>query len=235
MSGTEFCAPDNSSYSKWTAWDVFKWRAFSEKFGGGKAHLEGYKDGWVVYNKSKIKDAADHHRIPSILIASVAWAEVGGKPDGMKKPAFHLRSLQRKLAGRPTLFGKAPEKTSFGAVSMQLRVAAQEIGLSADSMPYSERMDLIYCLETDTFNLSLVAKHLKSLILHDNPGIDTSTLSDEQFIVVGARYNRGTERALNDIKNSINQTPGTRGREFSEYGRRMLEHRAHVSSLLNKI
>lgn len=235
MSDKEFCAPDNSNYPKWSTWDVFKWRALSERFGGGKAYLEAYKDGWTLYNKFKIKDASEQRHIPAILLACVAWAEVGGKPDGIKKPVFQERSLQQYLAGRPTLFGKPPENTSFGAVSMQLRVAAKELGLLVERMPYSERMKLIACLETDAFNLAVVAQHLQSLILYDNPGIDTSNLSDEQFVVVGARYNRGIERSLTDITNSMKLPPGTKGREFSEYGRRMLEHRAHVSSLLNKV
>ncbi|WP_143713650.1 hypothetical protein [Variovorax sp. RO1] len=234
MSGKEFCASDSSNYPKWNTWDVFKWKALSEKFGGGRVYLEAYKDGWIAYNKYEITEIAAQHRIPAVLLASVAWAEVGGKPDGFKKPVFIGRSLQRQLAGRPTLFGKPPERTSFGAVSMQLEVAARELGLSVETIPHSDRMNLISCLETDKFNLRLVAQHLRNLILHDNPGNDTLSLSTEQFIVVGARYNRGIERPLTDITNSIKLSPGAQGRNFSEYGRRMLEHRAHVAALLNR-
>lgn len=235
MSGVEFCAPDNSSHPKWEIWDVFKWRVLSKKFGGGDAYLHAYKDGWIVYNKHKINGAAAQYKIPAILLASVAWAEVGGKPDGFKKPVFMGRYLQRRLAGRPTFFGKPPQNTSFGAVSMQLRVAAGELGLSIEAMPYSDQANLISCLETDTFNLRVVAQHLRNLILHDNPATDTLNLSTEQFIVVGARYNRGIERPLVDITSSIKLAPGTQGRNFSEYGRRMLEHRDHVSALLEKL
>ncbi len=96
-------------------------------------------------------------------------------------------------------------------------------------------MNLITCLETDTFNLNIVAQHLKNLILHDYPGIDTSNLTDEQFIVAGSRYNRGIERALGDFVDSIKLSAGSHGRQFSEYGRRMLEHRDHVLTLLDKV
>lgn len=235
MSGREFCAPDNSSYPKWNSWDIFKWRVLSEKMGGGRPYLQAYKDGWVVYNKFRIKDAAQQHRIPPVLLACVAWAEVGGKPDGIKRPAFQGRTLQRTLAGRPVKFGKPPEETSVGAVSIQLRVASKELGIPVELLSYPDRMNLITCLETDVFNLIVVAQHLKNLILYDYPGIDTSNLTDEQFIVAGSRYNRGIERALGDFVNSIKLPPDSQGRQFSEYGRRMLEHRGHVLTLLNKI
>ena len=92
MSGREFCAPDNSNHPKWKSWDVFKWRVLSEKMGGGRAYLQAYKDGWIVYNKFRIKDAAEQYRIPAALLACVAWAEVGGKPDGIKRPVFQGRT-----------------------------------------------------------------------------------------------------------------------------------------------
>jgi hypothetical protein len=235
MSVREFCAPDNTNHPKWNSWDIFKWRALSEKMGGGRAYLEAYKDGWIVYNKFRIKDAAQQHRIPPVLLACVAWAEVGGKPDGIKRPAFQGRTLQRTLAGRPVKFGKPPEETSVGAVSIQLRVASKELGIPIELLSYSDRMNLITCLETDTFNLHVVAQHLKNLILFDYPGIDTLNLTDEQFIVAGSRYNRGIGRALGDFLISIKLPPGSQGRQFSEYGRRMLEHRDRILKLLDKI
>jgi hypothetical protein len=235
MSGREFCAPDNSNHPKWKSWDVFKWRVLSEKMGGGRAYLQAYKDGWVVYNKFRIKDAAEQYRIPPAMLGCVAWAEVGGKPDGIKRPVFQGRTLQRTLAGRPVKFGKPPEETSVGAVSIQLRVASKELGIPIELLSYSDRMNLIACLETDTFNLNVVAQHLKNLILYDYPSTDTSNLTDEQFIVAGSRYNRGIERALNEFIDSIKLSPGSQGRQFSEYGRRMLEHRDHILMLLEKV
>jgi len=235
MGGREFCAPDNSSYPKWNSWDIFKWRVLSEKMGGGRAYLEAYKDGWVVYNKFRIKGAAEQHRIPPVLLACVAWAEVGGKPDGIKRPAFQGRTLQQTLAGKPVKFGKPPEQTSVGAVSIQLRVASKELGIPVELLSYPDRMSLITCLETDAFNLNIVAQHLKNIVLYDYPGIDTSNLTDEQFIIAGSRYNRGIERALGEFVNSIKLPPGSQGRQFSEYGRRMLEHRDHVLTLLDKV
>lgn len=123
----------------------------------------------------------------------------------------------------------------MGAVSIQMRNAARELGLSIEEMPFSDQVEMMDCFNTDVFNLTVVAKHLRGLVLHDYPGADTVNLTDEQFIVAGARYNRGTARSLADITNSIKLPPGPKGREYSEYGRRMIEHRAHVSRLLNTL
>ena len=238
MSGREFCAPDNANYPKWTSWDVIKWQVLSKKFGGGQAHLTAYKDAWVVYNQNRIVKIAKQEKIPPPLLASVAWAEVGGKPDGTKKPIFIERSLQRWLnewGEMPGIYDKPAGSTSVGAVSIQMRNAARELGLSIEEMTFSDQVEMMDCLNTDVFNLTVVAKHLRGLVLHDYPDADTANLTDEQFIAAGARYNRGTARSLADITNSIKLPPGAKGREYSEYGRRMIEHRAHVSRLLNAL
>jgi hypothetical protein len=149
---------------------------------------------------------------------------------------FFERSLQSwmsKTGGRPGKYDKPPGSTSVGAVSIQMRNAARELGLSVEEMPFSDQVDMLNCLNTDVFNLTVVAKHLRSLVLHDYPGTQTANLTDEQFIAAGARYNRGTARSLADITNSAKLPAGARGREYSEYGRRMVEHRERVSRLLN--
>lgn len=80
MSNTEFCAPDVANHPKWSPWDFVKWQLLSEKFGGDRAYLTAYKDGWVAYNKDRINEIARQERIPPALLAGVAWVEVGGMP-----------------------------------------------------------------------------------------------------------------------------------------------------------
>ncbi|MGY6357980.1 hypothetical protein ACXIVH_25265, partial [Citrobacter amalonaticus] len=65
--------------------------------------------------------------------------------------------------------------------------------------------------------------HLHDLILYDNPDTDTLHLTDEQIILAGSRYNRGLIRAKEDIILSIRKLPGSAEREYSEYGRRIIE------------
>ncbi|SEF24880.1 hypothetical protein ABL840_12165 [Variovorax sp. NFACC27] len=237
MSGREFCAPDNANYPKWTSWDAFKWQMLPQRLGGGFPHLSDYKDAWVLYNRLRIVAVAKKYQISPVLLGSVAWAEVGGKPDGSKRPMFALRSFDWSgpdWVDRNLTITKPPGQTSFGAVSIQMRAATRELGLDPDSLSYEEELKLVSCLEQDLFNLEIVARHLQGLVLHDYPGADTENLSEEQFVVAGARYNRGIERQLSDIVDSLKATPGSSGREYSSYGRAMVKHREHVESLLGR-
>lgn len=93
-----------------------------------------------------------------------------------------------------------PEKTSFGAVSMQLRTAARTLGLDK-KMDASELRELANCLQRDVFNIKLVAKYLYQLAERDNFQQSLPNLSEEQIRVIGARYNRGVALPLEEIRN----------------------------------
>jgi hypothetical protein len=238
MSGREFCAPDDANYPKWSTLNGFIWKLLPERAGGGFPYLSAYKDAWVLYNRLRIVATAKKYKIPPALLGSVAWAEVGGKPDESKRPMFAFRSFDWSgpdWVDRNLTVSKPPGQTSFGAVSIQLRAAARELNLDVETMDYEDELRLISCLETDVFNLDIVARHLQGLVLHDYPAADTQSLSEEQFIVAGARYNRGIERALSDITDSLKATPGSQGREYSSYGRAMVTHRQHVEALLDRM
>ncbi len=237
MSGKEFCAPDDANYPKWSSWDAFRWKLVPQRIGGGFQYLSEYKDAWVLYNRLRITAVANEESIPPILLASVAWAEVGGKPDGTKRPAFLARSFDwsgPNWMDRNLTITNRPEATSFGAVSIQLRAATSEMGIKAESLSVSDQLAVVSCLETDLFNLRIVAKHLRGLIRHDYPNANTAVLTEEQFIIAGARYNRGTARALSEIQSSIQSLPGTKSREYSSYGRAMVRHKEHVQELLDR-
>lgn len=93
MSGREFCAPDTSNYPKWSSWDVFRWQALSEKFGGGRAYLIAYKDGWVVYNKKRIAEIAKREKIPPVLLAAGGHCELGQAAAGRQRQGiFRVRT-----------------------------------------------------------------------------------------------------------------------------------------------
>lgn len=90
-----------------------------------------------------------------------------------------------------------PAKTSFGFVSMQLRTAANTMGLNADQMSTSELSSLSQCLEKDTYNINLVAMHLRQLADYDKL---PARISMNDVKIIGARYNRGTNPSLESIK-----------------------------------
>lgn len=227
-----FCSPEgDASYPKWSYWDWVSWKSM------GKG-LKEYKDGWIVYNRARIGAAAQIKKIPALLLACVAHAEVGGKPDASKRPAFLMRSFD--WMGSPKSNKKAvlkpPEQISFGAVSIQLRDAAHELGWNAEAMSFKNQLNLMHCLEIDAFNTNVVAKHLHSLIFYNFSDInDTQVLTDEQFIIVGARYIRGIEHSRKDIEESIKSAPGSSGREYSGYGRATIRHREEVGVLMGLI
>ncbi|KAB0933612.1 hypothetical protein FZH87_21460, partial [Cronobacter sakazakii] len=89
------------------------------------------------------------------------------------------------------------------------------------------------CLLNNDFNIRVVAFHLRDLILYDNPGINTSILTDEQIILAGSRYNRGKQRNRGDIISSIHSPVCAPSREYSEYGRRILEKKETIMQILN--
>jgi hypothetical protein len=231
----QFCSLTGASYPKWTNWDVLVWRLWPQALGGGTPTLTHYKDAWVVYNKLRIISYANSHHIPPILLACVAWTEVGGKPDWIKRPVFELRSFDWSgptWVDTHLTITKPPEQTSVGAVAIQLGVVARELNIDIGQLTHAQQSSMIDCLETDAFNLDIVARHLRDLILHDYPHADTRNLTEEQFIVAGSRYNRGEARALSDFQASIQAAPGSANRVYSSYGRAMLAHRAHIQQIL---
>ncbi len=214
----------DTSYAKWGLWDVFKWKIFPEKYGGGKQYIQHFKDGWVVYNKSKIINTANEYGIPPTLLASVAWIEVGGDPDFIDHFAFQVRAFDwsgPSWVDKHLTITNNPSKTSFGPISIQLRVAAETIGLNPKNLTYQQQTLLIDLLNSDVWNLKVVAKHLAFLIKHDFPTISGKELTDEQIRIVGARYNRGIGLNLEQLKQN------------TSYGNFILKNMARIEPLLN--
>ena len=90
-----------------------------------------------------------------------------------------------------------PTKTSFGSVSIQLRTAAQTLGLNPSEMTNTQLRSLASCLQRDIYNIDTVALHLRQLADHDK---FSSPLTMEQMSIIGARYNRGVGISLEKIK-----------------------------------
>jgi hypothetical protein len=190
-------------YPKWTFIDVARWKLLPENRGGGWAYLRRFKDGWVKYNRLNIKSSAARYQIPSELLGCTAWIEVGGDPSVVDRIAYDVRSFDWSgpaWIDEHLTITKKPEMTSFGDVSIQLRTAAATMHLKLEKMSANERNDLIHKLETNAFNLDVVALHLRDLILHDFPGVDTRNLTQEQVQIAGARYNRGAGLSIESIR-----------------------------------
>lgn len=192
------CELSNDSPT-WGVVDLFRWKVVPERLGGGKAFIQRFKDAWVRHNKVTIRAAAAQYNLMPALLAGVCWIEVGGDPSFIDRVAFEVRAFD--WSGPPIVdritVTNTPAKTSFGAVSMQLRTAAQTMGLNPAAMSMTDFRALASCLERDVFNIDTVARHLRQLVDHDKL---PSPLSLEQVRIVGARYNRGIGLSLDQIQ-----------------------------------
>ncbi|MCU5771821.1 hypothetical protein N5923_04035 [Erwiniaceae bacterium BAC15a-03b] len=226
-----FCKVDELGFPHFTAVDYIRFRFFpdNQRFLTGNNYLWAYKAGFLVYNRDRIMRYAREYNIPVLLLAGVAVAEAGGKPDRMKGYGIlQIRQLIDLIKRNNSL----SNRTSIGALAIQLRAAAETMGIDAAKLTHTQQFQLSACLLNNDFNIKVVAKHLHDLILHDYPDADTAKLTDEQIIVAGSRYNRGIQRTKSDFIDSIYAPVGSPLREYSEYGRRIVEKRETIENIM---
>ncbi|MBS0057096.1 hypothetical protein [Yersinia sp. Marseille-Q3913] len=233
MAYNEFCKVDDLGFPKFTGFDFFRYKLLPKNMDlvTGEYYLWAYKASYLIYHKNFIINVAREERIPVLLLAGVAVSEVGGMPDRLKSAGV----LQFRQLIIDTMKGDntSSNSTSVGLIAMQIKVVAETIGLDPSKLTMLQQHKLADCLLSDSFNIRVVAKHLNSLILFDNPQIiDTSNLTDEQIILAGSRYNRGIEREKDDFVNSISSPVGNINREYSSYGRRIIEKKSSIYEIL---
>lgn len=202
----DFTCNESSNSPIWGASNLLAWKLLPERAGGGIPYIQRFKDAWVRHNKGQIVSAAAQYRFPAELLAGVCWIEVGGDPSFVDRLAFAVRAFDWSGPGwvdRHLTVTNHPSKTSFGAVSIQLRTAAQTLGLDPAQMSSSQLSDLAACLEKDVFNIQVVARHLRQLIDHDHLQTAPPGLTMDQVRIVGARYNRGIGLSLEAIKKNM--------------------------------
>jgi hypothetical protein len=224
-----FCKLNDVNYPKWSLFDAVSWKLTPNwkwlHSYGGQAQLIEYKRAWIAYNKLRIRASASESVIPPDFLGCVIFNEVGGDPPFVKSNIV--------LPTRQYVYGtKDPKLTSQGAIKIQLQAAMDAINRADKNIDRDQQRALTTCLETDTYNIAIVARFLRKMILFDYPKINTAVLTEEQFAISGSRYNRGTARALKDFEGSLKHNPGQADRKYTEYGRAMLRHRAEVRSLL---
>jgi hypothetical protein len=217
------CSVSNNT-PRWRIFDLVAWKAIPQRWNGGDAYILRFKDTWVRHNRLQIKNAASSYNYPAALLAGVCWNEVGGDPEFIDSMAFSVRSFNWSgpdWIDKHLTITIHPAKTSFGAVSMQIKTAAKTLGVDPNSLSTHAMRRIANCLEQDVYNISIVAFHLRQLIDYDKLQTTPSELSSEAIQIAGIRYNRGTELALEKIK-----------QENTDYGDRILKNWAHLESLL---
>lgn len=203
---TDFSCNESNNSPTWGLVDLFAWKLLPERFGGGIGYIQRFKDAWVQHNKAQIKSAAAQYNMLPELLAGVCWIEVGGDPNFIDRVAFEVRSFDwsgPEWVDKNLTITKNPIKTSFGSVSIQLRTAAETLGLDPSAMSIIQQRNLATCLQKDTFNIQIVARHLRKLLDHDHLQKKPPHLDMDQVRIVGARYNRGIGLSLEDIKKNM--------------------------------
>jgi len=200
---TNYSCEENNDSPVWGTVDLFRWKLVPQRFGGGIAYIQKFKDAWVRHNKMSIKLSASRNGIPPELLAGVCWIEVGGDPNFIDRVAFEVRAFDwsgPSWVDRNLTITNHPARTSFGHVSMQLRTAAQTMGLNSATMSTTQLSDLADCLQKDVFNIDVAARHLRQLIDHDKLQTKPPLLTMDEVKIVGARYNRGIGLSLAEIR-----------------------------------
>lgn len=232
MKALLFCKIDKFGFPHWDGFDAFRWYIIPTNWDylTGDAYLWIYKSAWLIYHRNMIKQYAFEAQIPVLLLAGVAVSEVGGMPERFKG----LGVLQAKQVIDEVLNekNKYSNTTSVGSIAIQLGVAAQTLGIAPETLDHSQQFRLAQCLLDNSFNIRVVAFHLRDLILYDNPGINTANLSEEQIILAGSRYNRGVTRSAAAIINFIYAPIGSPLREYSEYGRQIIKKKETIMKIL---
>ncbi len=227
-----FCRVDEYGFPHWNGFDFFRWYALPTNWTyiTGGAYLWLYKTSWLIHHRKMIKQYAKEAQIPVLLLAGVAISEVGGTPERLKgHGVLQARQVLDEISRKKN---KYSNKTSVGSIAIQLGVAAQTLGIDPKSLDHFQQYRLAQCLLDNSFNIRVVAFHLRDLILYDNPDINTESLTDEQIILAGSRYNRGIQRGASDIINSIRDPIGSPSRAYSEYGRRIIEKKTTIMDIL---
>ncbi|MCL9672531.1 hypothetical protein [Citrobacter sp. MNAZ 1397] len=228
-----FCKVDEYGFPHWNGVNFFRWYYLPSNwtFSTGKAHLWLYKTAWLVHHREMLKQYAREAQVPLLLLAGVAAAEVGGTPERFKSiGVLQLKQVLETILRKHN--NKISNSTSVGSVAIQLGVAARTIGVRPDILTSYEQFQLSRCLLDNSFNIRVVAFHLRDLIMYDYPDVDTANLTDEQIILAGSRYNRGLERQKQDFIDSIVAPKGAPGREYSEYGRRIVEKKEAIMKIM---
>lgn len=139
--------------------------------GGDPDHLRKFKSTWVRFHGIGIVRYATVYNIPKLLLAGVAWIEVGGDPDWIDSIAHKVRTFDH--LGDPYLesltITKKPKMTSTGDVSIQIRRAAETLGMDSKKLSAKQQQMLVSLLKNEVANIAVVAKHLWHLSKVDIP------------------------------------------------------------------
>ena len=153
-----------------------------------------------------IEDAANEFDIPVFLMAGVVFNEYSGKPESTDNIAYFIRGIDWSgpdWIDEHLTITKNPDVTSFGHVSMQIRRAAETLGMDSENMSYKEKAEIIELLKDPVANIYIAAKHLQDLKEIDYSSIPSENLTDTDIKSIATRFNRGPDLTKEEITNNL--------------------------------
>ncbi|MBC6419302.1 MAG: hypothetical protein GDA44_11270 [Prochloron sp. SP5CPC1] len=196
-----------------------------------------FKRQWVQGYADVIREASRIFDIPAILLAGIAYMEVGGEAPIENIVAYNVDLISTATTIEPippdqfwqatspypggVVWGQArptPEEDrcevandrTVGDLSIAVRRAGESLCYPS-SLGAEESNLLVESLQDHRQNVFIAAKHLSDLRDVDFPGRTADSLSRDEIMVIAGRYNRGPELPLDEL------TPLVRG-----YGQRVM-------------
>ncbi|MFP4411274.1 eCIS core domain-containing protein [Coleofasciculus sp.] len=163
-----------------------------------------FKKQWVRGYLEVIEQAATTFKLPSILVAGIAFREVGGDPPISDPLAYGWRystRISREYALR----------TSYGNLSIQIRRAMESLGYDSALTTGTQLQAIRESLLEPRQNIFIAAQHMSDLRNIDFPGKKAADLTRDDIMVIAARYHAGPELTREELH------PYVRG-----YGQRIL-------------
>ncbi|MCX4026932.1 PAAR domain-containing protein [Endozoicomonas sp. SM1973] len=155
-----------------------------------QSNLAQFKNTWVKDNKTGITLSARRHNIMPEVIAGIAWSEAGGDAGLLNIVGHEVRSMTEWLE-----ITRAPEKTSFGDVEIQIRRVAETGGVDK-KLTYCNRVDVINLLKNEQVNIAVVTKYLADMLSQIYPGYTKSDFDRYKIELSGYLYNMGYPHKL---------------------------------------
>lgn len=202
----------------WSTYDVLKW-----KLKGKSDFLFKKKYDFVKNYKNVIKLAADEYDIPEFLLAGICYNEFAGDPYWVDDIGYNIRKFDwsgPEWVDENLTITKSPKLTSFGSVSIQVRRAEEALGYNPEKISAVQEENIIKMLKDPVQNIFIVAKHVHDLKQIDYANIDTCDLSEDNIKIIAARYNRGPEISLEEVKKDLS------------YGNAMYKHENSILEAL---
>ncbi|MBB5966197.1 RHS repeat-associated core domain-containing protein [Planomonospora venezuelensis] len=157
------------------------------KLGGANEKAEklvqSFKRAWVHAYRDVIKGAAAYFGVPALILAGVAFEELGGDPnwfDTAKRTAKEALGF---------FWNKRDLTTSFGNISMQIGVAAETLGYDKSKLSKNEADAIVKSLQNPASNIFIAAKRLADINAHWNRTSTPSGWTSQRARVVARDWN----------------------------------------------